>query len=160
MSDEKDPFEEALAAIHQEETSGEGGNAAPQKGNEEQEDPFESALTAAKQEIGQDISVTEPVDVNTTVDLSGINLDFLMEVKLKVSFEVGRTKMIISDLLSLGQGSVIELHRLVGENLDVLVNGHLLATGKVVVVNEKFGAQIVDIISPEERIKKMGGAFF
>ena len=79
----------------------------------------------------------------------------LMDIKMNVTFEVGRTKMFISDLLSLGQGSVIELHRLVGEELDLFINGELLATGEVVVVNEKFGAKIVQILSPEERINRL-----
>jgi len=86
-----------------------------------------------------------------------VNLDFLLDVKLDVTFEVGRSKMLISDLLTLGQGSVVELHRLVGEDLDLLVNGKLIAKGEVVVVNEKFGCKISEIVSPEERIKHMGG---
>ena len=86
----------------------------------------------------------------------GMNLEFLLQMPLNVTFEVGRAKMTIADLLSLGQGSVLELHRLVGENLDMFVNGKLIAHGEVVVVNEKFGARLVDIIPPEERIKQMG----
>jgi flagellar motor switch protein FliN/FliY len=86
-----------------------------------------------------------------------VNLDFLLDVKLDVTFEVGRSKMLISDLLTLGQGSVVELHRLVGEDLDLLVNGRLIAKGEVVVVNEKFGCRISEIVSPEERIRHMGG---
>ena len=84
------------------------------------------------------------------------NLEFLLDIKLHVTFEVGRSKMLISDLLTLGQGSVIELHRLVGDELDLLVNGKLIAKGEVVVVNEKFGCKITDIISPEDRIKHLG----
>jgi flagellar motor switch protein FliN/FliY len=86
-----------------------------------------------------------------------VNLDFLLDVKLDVTFEGGRSKMLISDLLTLGQGSVVELHRLVGEDLDLLVNGKLIAKGEVVVVNEKFGCKISEIISPEERVKHLGG---
>lgn len=86
-----------------------------------------------------------------------VNLDFLLDVKLDVTFEVGRSKMLISDLLTLGQGSVVELHRLVGEELDLMVNGKLIAKGDVVVVNEKFGCKITLIISPEERIKHLAG---
>ena len=65
--------------------------------------------------------------------------------------------MPISDLLSLGQGSVLDLHRLVGESLDLFVNNRLIARGEVVVINEKFGARLTEIIPPEERIKRMGG---
>lgn len=85
------------------------------------------------------------------------NLEFLLDIKLNVTFEVGRAKMLISDLLTLGQGSVIELHRLVGDELDLLVNGRLIAKGEVVVINEKFGCKITSIITPEERVKHMGG---
>jgi flagellar motor switch protein FliN/FliY len=84
------------------------------------------------------------------------NLEFLLDIKLHVTFEVGRSKMLISDLLTLGQGSVIELHRLVGDELDLLINGKLIAKGEVVVVNEKFGCKITDIISPEDRVKHLG----
>ncbi|HEX9843079.1 MAG TPA: flagellar motor switch protein FliN [bacterium] len=84
------------------------------------------------------------------------NLEFLLDIKLHVTFEVGRSKMLISDLLTLGQGSVIELHRLVGDELDLLINGKLIAKGEVVVVNEKFGCKITDIITPEDRVKHLG----
>jgi flagellar motor switch protein FliN/FliY len=90
-------------------------------------------------------------------DEEGVDLNFLLKMPLTVTFEVGRAKMSINDLLSLGQGSVMELHRLVGENLDMFVNGKLIAQGEVVVSEENFGAKITQIISPEERVKKMGG---
>ena len=83
------------------------------------------------------------------------NLEFLLDINLHVTFEVGRSKMLISDLLTLGQGSVVELHRLVGDELDLLVNGKLVAKGEVIVVNEKFGCKITEIISPDERIKHL-----
>ena len=86
----------------------------------------------------------------------GMGVEFLMEMPLTLTFEVGRAKLQIGDLLSLGQGSVLELHRLVGEDLDLFVNGKLIAHGKVVVINEKFGAQLTEVITPEERIKRMG----
>ncbi|MDE0906880.1 MAG: flagellar motor switch protein FliN [SAR324 cluster bacterium] len=86
----------------------------------------------------------------------GMGVEFLMEMPLTLTFEVGRAKLKIGDLLSLGQGSVLELHRLVGEDLDLFVNGKLIAHGKVVVINEKFGAQLTEVIPPEERIKRMG----
>ncbi len=85
------------------------------------------------------------------------NVEFLLDIKLHVTFEVGRAKMLISDLLTLGQGSVVELHRLVGEELDVLVNSKLVAKGEVVVVNEKFGCRVTEIVSPEDRIKHLAG---
>jgi flagellar motor switch protein FliN/FliY len=84
------------------------------------------------------------------------NLDFVLDIPLEVSVELGRTKMVISDLLQLGQGSVIELSKLAGEPLEILVNQKLVARGEVVVVNEKFGVRLTDIISPAERVKQLG----
>lgn len=83
------------------------------------------------------------------------NLDFILDIPLNVSVELGRTKVIIKDLLQLGQGSVLELDKLAGEPLEVLVNGKLVARGEVVVVNEKFGIRLTDIVSPLERIESL-----
>jgi flagellar motor switch protein FliN/FliY len=93
----------------------------------------------------------------TSDDDEGVDLNYLLKMPLTITFEVGRAKMSINDLLSLGQGSVLELHRLVGDNLDMFVSGKLIAQGEVVVSNEKFGAKITQIIAPEDRIKNMGG---
>jgi flagellar motor switch protein FliN/FliY len=84
------------------------------------------------------------------------NLDFILDIPLEVSVELGRAKMLISDLLQLGQGSVIELTKLAGEPLEIFVNQKLIARGEVVVVNEKFGIRMTDIISPSERVKQLG----
>ena len=84
------------------------------------------------------------------------DLDFILDIPLEITVEMGRTKMLINDLLQIGQGSVIELNRLAGEPLDILVNNRLIARGEVVVVNEKFGIRITDIISPLERVKRLG----
>lgn len=83
------------------------------------------------------------------------DLDVIMDIPVTVSMEVGNTEISIRNLLQLNQGSVIELDRLAGEPLDVLVNGTLIAHGEVVVVNEKFGIRMTDVISPSERIKKL-----
>ncbi|MBS1982975.1 MAG: flagellar motor switch protein FliN [Bdellovibrionales bacterium] len=83
-------------------------------------------------------------------------LDLILDIPLRVSVELGRTKMLVNDLLQLGQGSVIELNKLAGDPLEVLVNDKLIARGEVVVVNEKFGIRLTDIISPIERIEKLG----
>lgn len=83
------------------------------------------------------------------------NLDFILDIPLTISVELGRTKMVINDMLQLGQGSVLELVKLAGEPLDVYVNGKLMARGEVVLVNDKFGVRLTDIISPAERIKKL-----
>lgn len=83
------------------------------------------------------------------------NLDLILDIPLKVTVELGRTKMIVNDLLALGQGSVIELNKLAGEPMEVLVNDKLVARGEAVVVNEKFGVRLTDIISPMERIQQL-----
>jgi flagellar motor switch protein FliN len=83
------------------------------------------------------------------------DLDVILDIPVTISMEVGSTPITIRNLLQLNQGSVIELDRLAGEPLDVLVNGTLIAHGEVVVVNEKFGIRMTDVISPSERIKKL-----
>ncbi|MDB1110428.1 flagellar motor switch protein FliN [Pseudomonas extremaustralis] len=89
------------------------------------------------------------------VSLDGPNLDVILDIPVSISMEVGSTEINIRNLLQLNQGSVIELDRLAGEPLDVLVNGTLIAHGEVVVVNEKFGIRLTDVISPSERIRKL-----
>ncbi len=84
------------------------------------------------------------------------DLDFLLDIPLEISVELGRTKILINDLLQLGQGSVVELTKLAGEPLEILINQKLVARGEAVVVNEKFGVRITDIISPMERVKQLG----
>lgn len=84
-----------------------------------------------------------------------IKLDAVLDVPVTVSMEIGRTRVNIRNLLQLNQGSVIELDRLAGEPMDVLVNGTLIAQGEVVVVNEKFGIRLTDIVSPVDRVKKL-----
>lgn len=88
-------------------------------------------------------------------DGSAPDLDVILDIPVRISMEVGNTQISIRNLLQLNQGSVIELDRLAGEPLDVLVNGTLIAHGEVVVVNEKFGIRMTDVISPSERIKKL-----
>ena len=83
------------------------------------------------------------------------SLDLILDIPLTVAVELGRSKMLINDLLQLGQGSVIELTKLVGEPLEVLVNQKLVARGEVVVVNEKFGVRLTDIVSPMERVQAL-----
>jgi len=83
------------------------------------------------------------------------NLDVILDIPVTLSMEIGRTELPINNLLQLNQGSVVELDRLAGEPLDVLINGTLIAHGEVVVVNEKFGIRLTDVISPAERVKKL-----
>ncbi len=82
-------------------------------------------------------------------------LDMLLDVPLEVNVELGRTRMTIHDLLQLAPGSVVELDKVAGEALDILVNGRLVARGEAVVVNDKFGVRITDIVSPQERIQRL-----
>jgi flagellar motor switch protein FliN/FliY len=83
------------------------------------------------------------------------NLDFILDIPVVVTVELGRTRMLVNDLLQLGQGSVVELEKLAGEPVEIVVNDRLIARGEVVVVNDKFGVRLTDIISPLERIKQL-----
>ncbi len=83
------------------------------------------------------------------------NLNLILDIPLKVTVELGRTKMPVSELLNLTQGSVIELNKLAGEPMEVYVNDKLIARGEAVVVNEKFGVRLTDIISPAERVEQL-----
>jgi flagellar motor switch protein FliN len=84
------------------------------------------------------------------------NIDFILDIPMQVTVQVGSTKMIIRELLQLGQGSVIELEKLAGEPMEVLVNNKLVARGEVVVVNDKFGVRLTDVISATERVQQLG----
>ena len=83
------------------------------------------------------------------------NLNFILDIPLEVTVQLGRTNMIVNDLLKLGQGSVIELEKMAGETLEILANQRLVARGEVVVINEKFGVRVTEIISPMERVEKL-----
>jgi flagellar motor switch protein FliN/FliY len=84
-----------------------------------------------------------------------VSLDMILDVPVTLAMEVGRTRISIRNLLQLNQGSVVELDRAAGEPLDVFVNGTLVAHGEVVVINEKFGIRLTDVISPAERVRKL-----
>jgi len=86
---------------------------------------------------------------------NGRNLDVILDIPVTISMEIGRTKLPIRNLLQLNQGSVVELERLAGEPLDVLVNGTLIAHGEVVVINERYGIRFTDVVSPAERVQKL-----
>ena len=84
------------------------------------------------------------------------NIDFLLDMPLQVSVEVGRTRVLVKDLLQMREGYIVELEKLAGEPLDLYVNNRLIARGEAVMVNEKFGLRLTDIISPAERVEKLG----
>lgn len=83
------------------------------------------------------------------------NLGMIMDIPLKLTAELGRTKIIVSELLNLGQGSVLELNKLAGEPMEIYVNDKLIAKGEAVVVNDKFGVRLTDVISPKERVEQL-----
>ncbi len=97
----------------------------------------------------------EPNEPNAPVTDTSRRLELLLDVPLDVSVELGRARVSIHDLLALGPGSVIELDKIAGEPLDILVNDRLVARGEAVVVNDKFGVRITDIVSPAERIARL-----
>lgn len=94
-----------------------------------------------------------PLEQRTPTATAG-NLDFILDVPLKVVVQLGTTKILVRDLLQLGQGSVVELEKLAGEPMDVVIGDRLVAKGEVVVVNEKFGVRLIDIVSPADRVGK------
>ena len=96
-----------------------------------------------------------PVDNQGAVPANK-NIDFVLDIPLQVTVQIGSTRMLIRELLQLGQGSVIELNKLAGEPMEVLVNNKLVARGEVVVVNEKFGIRLTDVVSPNQRIQQLG----
>ena len=102
-----------------------------------------------------DAGETNVKDGGVAADKNTNNLDLILDIPLSVTVELGRSKMLINDLLQLGQGSVIELTKLVGDPLEILVNDKLVARGEVVVVNEKFGVRLTDIVDPMERVKSL-----
>lgn len=110
--------------------------------------------TAAKGKEQDAGSVAEDI-VEQSEDSSTEKMDMILDIPVSVTVEIGRTKMTIRNLLQLNQGGIIALDRLAGEPLDVLVNGTLVAHGEVVVVNEKFGIRLTDIVSKAERIKRL-----
>jgi len=122
-------------------------------------DEWAAALEESGDAGGDDISniaLDELKDTASPIsDEEHARLDSILDIPVTISMEVGRSKINIRNLLQLNQGSVVELDRIAGEPLDVLVNGTLIAHGEVVVVNDKFGIRLTDVISQTERIKKL-----
>ncbi|MFP4380718.1 MAG: flagellar motor switch protein FliN [Candidatus Sumerlaeia bacterium] len=121
--------------------------AEAQKSDEDDEPVHEAAPADMQDDV---------IGVSEEADSPSIDIDFLLDISLDVTVEVGRTKMMVNDLLQLQQGSVIDLDKMVGEPFEVYVNKKLMAFGEVVVVNEKFGIRLTDIIDPKERIQQLG----
>lgn len=121
----------------------------------EQDDADAAWASALEEQAGKEKKATMSELRDDSIPSSDVNLDVVLDIPVSISMEIGRTKISIRNLLQLNQGSVVELDRLAGEPMDVLVNGTLIARGEVVVVNEKFGIRLTDIISPAERVKKL-----
>lgn len=120
------------------------------------------AAALAEQEVAEATSnAAKPADIFEKFDTTPVggaapqNIDMIMDIPVTLTVELGRTRIAIRSLLQLAQGSVVELDGLAGEPMDVLVNGCLIAQGEVVVVNEKFGIRLTDIITPAERIRRL-----
>jgi flagellar motor switch protein FliN/FliY len=130
----------------------------PQEEDQISEDDWASAM--AEQAV-TDTPAVQPADIFPSfgggiANLGMMNeLDMILDIPVKITVELGRTKITIKNLLQLAHGSVVELDAMAGEPMDVLVNGTLIAQGEVVVVNDKFGIRLTDIITPSERMKKI-----
>ncbi len=110
----------------------------------------------ASQEMGMDAKPANFTPLKAANTGGGVNnLDFILDISLQISVHVGGTKMLIKDLLQLGQGSIIELNKMAGEPMDVLVNDKLIARGEVVVVNDKFGIRLTDVMSLTDRVEQL-----
>ncbi len=117
----------------------------------------DDADVSPQEQKGEDaVAVAKDDGSEKSLDAGDKNLGMILDIPLSLSVELGSTKMLINDLLQLGQGSVIELTKLVGEPLEVTVNRKLIAKGEVVVVNEKFGVRLTEVLGPKERIESLG----
>lgn len=144
-SEVMDEWADALAE------SGDSEASEEASGEQVQEEGEAAAPAPAPAPAGFD----EIHDENKSQLGDDVNMDVILDIPVTIAMEIGRTKINIRNLLHLNQGSVVELDRMAGEPLDVLVNGTLIAHGEVVVVNEKFGIRLTDVISPSERVKKL-----
>ena len=132
-----------------------GDQAASMAGQGAAESAASDAGGAEKAGVKQKLEFADLASQPVVKETGEANLDVILDIPVTLSMEIGRTEITINDLLQLGQGSVVELERLAGEPMDVMVNGTLIAHGEVVVVDEKFGIRLTDVISPTERIKKL-----
>ncbi len=125
-----------------------------------QDEQTESSAEAQQENVVESGDGPEPASFSQLEETGQTepagNLDMIMDIPVVLSVELGRTKMLIHDILQLGQGSIIELQKVAGEPMEILINEKLMARGEVVVVNDKFGIRLTDIISPMDRIKQLG----
>lgn len=142
------------AIVPDDDTSG-SGSEANAGGGVTNEDSPSGEVESAEMAPAEFQSLTENADETSQSQPDDFNLEVILDVPVTISMEIGRTRINIRNLLQLNQGSVVELDRLAGEPMDVLVNGTLIAHGEVVVVNDKFGIRLTDVISPAERVKQL-----
>ncbi len=116
---------------------------------------MEALAQEAPAKIESSVQTPAPPVVSETNASRNPNLDRILDIPLLLSAQLGSTRMLIKDLLQLGPGSIVELDKLAGEPLEILVNERLVARGEVVMVNEKFGIRLTDVISPMERVNKL-----
>lgn len=178
MSDDQDKLAAEWAAALEADDEGEdlfdavtaAASPAPVQGDDKLADEWAAALASDEQTqlkkekeqtfYSQAAKVADFQDFTEEAkahrpDTNRRELDFILDIPLDVSAELGRTRLLINELLQLGQGSVVELNKLAGEPLEVFVNGKLVARGEAVVINEKFGVRLTDIITPIERVKQL-----
>ncbi|WP_022947869.1 flagellar motor switch protein FliN [Methylohalobius crimeensis] len=147
---------ESIRETQPEDSTGEDGElleedweaALAEQTNQQESSGDEEYTPATYDRFEQD----KPSGRSTSEDL---NLDVILDVPVTLSMEIGRTRISIRNLLQLNQGSVVELDRLAGEPMDIMVNGTLIAHGEVVVVNDRFGIRLTDVISPAERVRRL-----
>ena len=122
-------------------------------------------MTAKEEQSNSEMTPDSSTDVTEVKDTAlkpekpkppgNAGMDFILDIPLEITVELGRTRMVVNDLLRLGQGSVVELSKMAGETLDILANRRLIAKGEVVVVNDKYGVRLTEVISPVERLEKL-----
>lgn len=151
--DWSDVQDELKASVEMAEEQRAAGKATPKEAPAASSSPVKKAAPAPRREVN-------PMQFGELQNQGGgkgaLDLDFILEIPLKISAELGRSNMLVSDLLALGQGSVIELDKSAGEPVDVFVNNRLIARGEVVVANEKFGVRLTDVVSHSERVNTLG----
>jgi len=146
-----EPAADDWGAAMEEQSNSDVGTQADKAAVQNEADASAAAETDYERAAFQDLNDNSN-QLSTGIET---NLDVILDIPVTLSMEIGRTELPINSLLQLNQGSVVELDRLAGEPMDVLINGTLIAHGEVVVINEKFGIRLTDVISPAERVKKL-----
>lgn len=168
---EEDAEAAMMAMLEESEQSEDGASGMVHNPDDSSEEDAEAAMMAMLQDLPSEEQKASADDINFGSSVSSAefqqlqqpagkgetrNIELLLDVNLPISIELGRTKMAISDILALGPGSVVELNKLAGEPVDLLVNGRIVARGEVVVVDENFGVRITQLLTTEERLKVLG----